>query len=79
MEQKEKKKFLGVHFKCCNIYVRVYKNRTEITYIGHCPRCGKKVIFPIKSMEQRHDFLLQNKKLPYTLADNKILCLRKQL
>ena len=39
----EKRKFLGVHYKCCNVYARAYMNRTKSAYEGSCPRCGKKV------------------------------------
>ena len=43
----DKKNFLGIHFRCCNIYTRIYKNRENTAYEGHCPRCGKKVHVPI--------------------------------
>lgn len=49
-EQKElaqKKPFLGIHFRCCGIYRRIYKNRAGDAYEGACPRCGKKVKCPI--------------------------------
>ena len=39
----EKRKFLGVHFKCCNAYARVYMDRRKNAYRGSCPRCGKRV------------------------------------
>lgn len=39
----EKRKFLGVHFKCCNVYSRVYVNKEGTAYKGACPRCGKRI------------------------------------
>ncbi|MDA0333916.1 MAG: hypothetical protein O2782_02000 [bacterium] len=39
----EKRKFLGVHFQCCNVYSRVYVNKAGTRYEGSCPRCGKRV------------------------------------
>ena len=39
----EKRKFLGVHFECCNVYARVYINRQKTAYEGRCPRCGRRV------------------------------------
>jgi hypothetical protein len=39
----EKRKFLGVHFQCCNIYSRIYINKERSAYAGACPRCHKRV------------------------------------
>lgn len=43
----QKRKFLGIHFRCCNVYTRVYVNQQGTAYEGKCPRCGKKVHVPI--------------------------------
>lgn len=37
------KEFLGIHFRCCNVYGRIYKNKAGSAYAGNCPRCGKRV------------------------------------
>ncbi|MBD3401791.1 hypothetical protein GF420_02765 [candidate division GN15 bacterium] len=34
--------FIGMHFKCCNIYTRLYLNKAGTAFIGYCPRCGRK-------------------------------------
>ena len=40
-------RFLGVHFACCDAYARIYPNREMTKYVGHCPRCAKRVEFAI--------------------------------
>jgi hypothetical protein len=39
----DSRKFVGVHFICCDIYSRIYINRTKTAYAGNCPRCMKKI------------------------------------
>ncbi|WP_148073063.1 hypothetical protein [Bythopirellula goksoeyrii] len=41
------KPFLGVNFACCGVYSRVYPNTERSAYVGHCPRCARKVRFEI--------------------------------
>jgi len=45
----ESKPFLGINFKCCGIYCRIYKNKEQTAYEGACPKCRKKVRLPIGS------------------------------
>ena len=40
-------RYLGVHFECCDVYARVYANLDGSAYVGHCPRCAKRVRFRI--------------------------------
>jgi len=37
--RKEKKRYIGVLFECCNIYKRVYINKEKTAYTGRCPKC----------------------------------------
>jgi hypothetical protein len=37
------RKFVGVHFTCCDTYTRVYINREGTAYDGRCPKCAKQV------------------------------------
>ncbi|MGC4006881.1 MAG: hypothetical protein QM811_28655 [Pirellulales bacterium] len=37
------RKFVGIHFVCCDVYSRVYINAARTAYAGHCPRCMKKI------------------------------------
>jgi hypothetical protein len=37
------RRFVGVHFACCEVYTRVYINREGTAYEGKCPKCAKLV------------------------------------
>lgn len=37
------KRWLGVLFRCCNAYGRMYLNAGEGRYVGHCPKCRSEV------------------------------------
>jgi hypothetical protein len=39
--------FLGIHFACCGVYARVYRNREGTEYAGRCPRCFAQARFVI--------------------------------
>lgn len=35
--------WLGIQFRCCNMYGRMYKTADGRRYTGRCPRCGTPV------------------------------------
>ncbi|MFQ5685516.1 MAG: hypothetical protein ACE5GV_02535 [Candidatus Scalindua sp.] len=38
VNRQKKRKYLGIHFACCNIYGRIY-NYSGKQYEGKCPGC----------------------------------------
>ena len=41
------RRFVGVHMKCCNVYVRAYATAAGDAFVGWCPRCSAQVRIPI--------------------------------
>jgi hypothetical protein len=46
-QKSRRQAYLSIHFACCSVYSRVYRNREGDAYAGRCPRCGRSVRFPI--------------------------------
>ena len=50
------RKFLGIKFNCCLVYVHIYLNKEGTAYEGRCPKCGKPVKLKVGSGGTDHRF-----------------------
>jgi hypothetical protein len=41
-ERRLSRPFIGIHFRCCNVYSRIYLNASGTAFVGWCPRCARK-------------------------------------
>ena len=39
----DRRRYVGIHFVCCDVYARIYVNRDQTAYEGNCPKCAKRV------------------------------------
>jgi len=43
MDRKDDRPFIGVMFKCCKVYSRIYLNKQSTAFVGWCPRCAAQI------------------------------------
>ncbi len=47
-ERRPPREYVGVHFKCCKVYVHAYLNRERTAYVAYCPKCAGKMTIEIR-------------------------------
>ena len=50
------RKYIGVNFRCCGVYSRIYYSEARKGYFGYCPMCHRRVnvrVDPDKGIDAR--------------------------
>jgi hypothetical protein len=56
MNDKKGRPYIGVHFKCCHVYTRVYLNKEGTAFVGFCPKCGAPMRVKVRKGGSRSRF-----------------------
>lgn len=52
----ETRRYVGVKFNCCGVYLRIYINKDGTAYEGRCPKCFKPIKLKVGSGGTDHRF-----------------------
>ena len=39
--------WIGIHYECCDVYARTYREPNDSKYVGRCPRCQREVLIRV--------------------------------
>jgi hypothetical protein len=42
-----RRSYLGIFFRCCRVYQRIYRRPGGDRYVGFCPHCLRRVEVPV--------------------------------
>lgn len=51
-----KRVYIGVLFRCCNLYGRAYLNSESSAYLARCPRCAQPIKIEISPYGSESQF-----------------------
>ena len=52
----KKRPFIGMYFKCCHVYSRIYLNAAGTHFVGWCPRCAARATVRVSSSGSKSRF-----------------------
>ncbi|MEW6016272.1 MAG: hypothetical protein AB1690_13250 [Candidatus Zixiibacteriota bacterium] len=47
---------IGIIFKCCRVYARIYLNKKGDAFVGWCPRCAGKLEVKVSPTGSKQKF-----------------------
>ena len=53
----QRRHYVGIHFACCDVYVRVYLRHDRQAAQTHCPRCWRRVMLQFDAAGSTARFL----------------------
>jgi hypothetical protein len=56
MPKRTERPYIGVIFKCCRAYSRVYLNKQGTAYVGWCPKCAAQIHIKVAADGTRDRF-----------------------
>jgi hypothetical protein len=56
MAKQPQRPYIGVIFKCCHAYSRVYLNKQQTAYVGWCPKCAAQLRIKVSADGTRDRF-----------------------
>jgi hypothetical protein len=57
-ETAKKRPFLGMYFKCCRVYSRIYLNKAGTAFVGWCPKCAAKTTVKVSPTGSKDRFFV---------------------
>ncbi|MCD6162515.1 MAG: hypothetical protein J7K40_08905 [candidate division Zixibacteria bacterium] len=55
---RHRRPYIGVVFKCCNVYSRIYLSKNKTSFVGWCPKCGGKMVVEISPHGSKSKFFV---------------------
>ncbi len=48
--------YIGILFKCCNVYARIYLDRNGTAFRGNCPKCFRPMSIAVRKGGSKSKF-----------------------
>jgi len=55
-KERKPRPHVGVIFRCCKIYQRIYLNKKGDAFIGYCPKCSAKMEIVVSPYGSKSSF-----------------------